>query len=153
GGSHGNGPTGIPIVPGSGTQPPPLVVAMTASAGAANTSGQTDVTLDASGTTGAGTGVSYSFYFGDGQPAWVWLTPVVTRPEWEGTYKVAVTVTDSLGRAVASTPLWLTVGDGYHAVAPVRLLDTRYGVGAPAGAVGSMQELTLQLPASVTANA
>jgi hypothetical protein len=142
-----------PSAPKPPGPPPPLVVVLAASAGAANTSGQTDVTLDASGTTGAGTGASYSFDFGDGQGALVSATPVVTRPEWEGTYRVTVTVTDALAGTATSTPQWLTVGDGYHPVTPTRLLDTRYGVGAPAAAVGSMQTLTLQLPASVTANA
>ena len=141
-----------PSAPKPPSPPAPLVVVMSASAGAANTSGQTNVKLDASGTTGAGAGASYSFDFGDGEPALVSATPVVTRPEWEGTYRVTVTVTDSLGRTGTSTPQWLTVGDGYHPVTPTRLLDTRSGVGAPAGQVRPMQALTLQLPASVTAN-
>ncbi len=141
-----------PSAPKPPTSPATLVAALKASAGTADSSGQTNVTLDASGTTGAGSGASYSFDFGDTDPPQVSSTPIVTRPEWEGTYKVTLTVTDSLGRKATSTPQWLTVGDGYHPVAPTRLLDTRSGVGAPAAPVGSMKALTLQLPASVTAN-
>ncbi len=137
-----------PPTPISST-PPPLVLALSASTGDADSSGQTSVTLDASHTAGAGGDASYSFDFGDGRAALVSSTPVVTRPEAEGTYRVTVTVKDSWGRTSTSTPQWFSVSDGYHPVTPARLLDTRSGLGAP---VGSMKALTLQLPATVTAN-
>ncbi len=136
--------------PGYATDP--LIVSLSASAGAADSSGKTIVKLDASGTTGAVPTASYSFDFGDGSAPLVSQNPVATRSEKEGTYKVTVTVTDSLNRTASSAAQWLSVGDGYHPLSPTRLLDTRYGVGAPAAAVGSMHELSFQLPASVTAN-
>jgi hypothetical protein len=105
------------------------------------------VTLDATGSAGAG--ATYSFDFGDGKAAQSSSTPVVSRPEPEGTYKVVVQVTDVYGRTAASAPQWLTVGDGYHPVTPTRLLDTRSGLGAPKGAARSV---TLSLPASVLGN-
>jgi PKD domain len=145
-------PTPVPTVPTPPPPPAPLIAALIPSTGSATTAGMTNVTLDASGTSGAGTGASYSFDFGDGTAPLVSPNPVVTRPEWEGTYQVGVTVTDSLGRTSTSTPQWLTVGDGYQAVTPTRLLDTRVGTGAPTGPVKSMQSVTLQLPSSVTAS-
>jgi hypothetical protein len=142
-------PTPVPTLP---APPPALVAALAPSTGAADASGQTAVVLDASGTTGAGTGASYSFDFGDGSAPTVSANPVATKPEWEGTYEVSVTVTDALGRTSTTSPQWLTVGAGYQPVTPVRLLDTRSGTGAPAAPVGAMQSVTLHLPSSVTAS-
>jgi hypothetical protein len=139
-------PTPVPILP------PPLVAALAPTTGTATPSGQTNVTLDASHSTGAGTGASYSFDFGDGAAPVVSATPTATKPEWQGTYKVAVTVTDTSGRTSTSTAQWLTVGAGYQPVSPTRLLDTRSGLGAPAGAVGAMHSVTLHLPPSITAS-
>lgn len=139
-------PTPMPVLPA------PLVARLTASTGAGDATGKTNVTLDASKTTGAGAGATYAFDFGDGTAPIASADPVYTKLEWEGTYKVSVTVTDSQGRTSVTAPQWLTVGDGYHAVSPTRLLDTRKGIGAPVGAVGSMQTVTLHLPSSVTAS-
>ena len=139
-------PTPVP------TLPTPLVARLTASTGAADATGKTSVTLDASQTTGTDSGTTYAFDFGDGSTPVASTNPVATKLEWEGTYKVSVTATDSQGHTSTSAPQWLTVGDGYHAVSPTRLLDTRNGTGAPAGAVGSMQTVTLHLPTSVTAS-
>ena len=110
--------------------------------------GETDVTLDATGSS-AGAGFTYSFDFGDGQNPTTSSSPTMTVPEPEGTYKVTVTVTNQYGKATTSTPQWLTVGDGYHPVAPTRLLDTRIGLGAPAGKTRAVK---LQLPDSVLNN-
>lgn len=140
-------PTPVPTLPG------PLAAHLIASTGAGDATGKTNVTLDASRTTGAGTGATYSFDFGDGAaPVVSSANLIATKLEWEGTYKVSVTVKDAHGNTSTSAPQWLTVGDGYHAVSPTRLLDTRNGTGAPVGAVGAMQTLTLQLPSSVTAS-
>jgi hypothetical protein len=139
-------PTPVP------TLPAPLVAKLTASAGASDATGKTNVTLDASATTGAGSGATYTFDFGDGAAPVVQADPVATKLEREGTYKVSVTVKDAAGHTSSSAPLGLTVGDGYHAVSPTRLLDTRNGTGAPAGAVGPLQTVTLHLPSSVTSS-
>jgi PKD repeat protein len=48
-----------------------------------------------------------------------------------GTYTVTVTVTDSLGDTVVNTVTVTTAGSDYTAYGPTRVLDTRYGTGAP----------------------
>jgi hypothetical protein len=136
-------PTPVP------TLPAPLAASLRASAGAATANGLTTVTLDASATTGADTGTTYSFDFGDGDAPLVSTSPIVSRPELEGTYYVDVTVKTSTGDTSTAAPQWLTVGDGYHAVAPTRILDTRNGTGAT-GPVKSGGSVTLQLPSLVT---
>jgi hypothetical protein len=85
------------------------------------------VTLAASGNATAD--ASYSHNFGDGATPTVSSDASVTKPEWEGTYPVSVTVTDS-GQTYTTPAQWLTVGDGYHAVTPQRIMDTRKGQGA-----------------------
>jgi len=109
--------------------------------------GKTIVTLDASGS-GASSSASYTFDFGDGNTLTT-PNPTVTRPEWEGTYPVSVSIIDG-GVTTTSATQWLTVGDGYHPVTPQRLLDTRSGLGAP---TGKTYGVALALPASVLNNA
>jgi hypothetical protein len=48
-----------------------------------------------------------------------------------GTYTVTVTVTDSLGNTVVNSVTVTTAGSDYTAYGPTRVLDTRYGTGAP----------------------
>jgi len=52
-----------------------------------------------------------------------------------GTYTVTDTVTDAGGRT-ATTSEQVTVGLAFVGITPVRVLDTRYGTGAPKGPVG-----------------
>lgn len=138
------------------TSPTPVPALLTApvkaSSGAADASenGQTDVTLAASGSN-ATAGASYSFDFGDGAAPTVSSSPVATKPEWEGTYDVVVTITDA-GQTAVSTSQWLTVGDGYHAISPQRLIDTRANsqVGSYTGPIDAKQSISVALPSSVT---
>jgi hypothetical protein len=129
-----------------------LTAPVKASAGAADASGngQTDVTLNASGSN-ATPGATYSFDFGDGSAPVVSSSPVATEPEWEGTYDVVVTITDA-GQTTVSSSQWLTVGDGYHAISPLRLLDTRASsqVGSYTGPIDAKQSVSIPLPSSVT---
>jgi hypothetical protein len=132
------------------TEPTPVPAFLTASlkpsTGTAQSDGETNVTLAASGNATAG--ASYSYNFGDGATATVSSDASVTKPEWEGTYPVSVTVTDA-GQTYTTPTQWLTVGDGYHAVAPQRIMDTRKGQGAN-GPIQAMHTVTLPLPSSIT---
>jgi hypothetical protein len=132
------------------TEPTPVPAFLTASlapsTGSAQSNGETNVTLTASGNAAAG--ATYTYYFGDGATATVSSNSSATKPEWEGTYPVSVTVTDD--DQTFSTPTqWLTVGDGYHAVTPQRIMDTRKGQGAT-GPIKAMTTVTLPLPSSIT---
>ena len=62
-----------------------------------------------------------------------------------GTYTVTDTVTDAGGRT-ATTSKQVTVGLAFVGITPVRVLDTRYGTGAPEKPVGPGGTLTLTLP-------
>lgn len=132
------------------TEPTPVPALLTASlapsTGSAQSNGETNVTLTASGNAAAG--ASYSYNFGDGAAATVSSSASVTKPEWEGTYPVSVTVTDA-GQTYTTPTQWLTVGDGYHAVNPQRIMDTRKGQGAT-GPIKAMTTVTLPLPSSIT---
>lgn len=129
-----------------------LTAPVKATSGAGESNGQTDVTLSAAGSN-ATAGASYSFDFGDGAAPTVSSSPTATKPEWEGTYKVVVTITDA-GQTTVSTTQWVTVGDGYHAVTPVRLIDTRKAtqVGPYTGPIGAQHVIDVTLPSSVTAS-
>ncbi|GAA0678952.1 hypothetical protein GCM10010193_35590 [Kitasatospora atroaurantiaca] len=61
-----------------------------------------------------------------------------------GTYTVTVTETDSIGRTSSATQQ-TTVGAVYAPLTPTRVLDTRYGTGAPKQRVGASGELRLKL--------
>jgi hypothetical protein len=132
------------------TEPTPVAALLSASlkpsAGSAQSNGETNVTLTATGNAGAG--ASYSYSFGDGTAATASSATSVTKPEWEGTYPVWVTVTDA-GQTYTTPTQWLTVGDGYHAVTPQRIMDTRKNQGAN-GPIRAMSTVTLPLPSSIT---
>ena len=57
--------------------------------------------------------------------------------ESPGTYQVTDTVTDSNGATATATVEVSTQGSAYTPVNPTRILDTRKGLGAPEGEVGS----------------
>ncbi|MBR7831716.1 PKD domain-containing protein [Actinospica durhamensis] len=133
------------------TEPTPIPAFLTASAspvaGASLADGSTNVTLTAK--SNATAGASYSYNFGDGAAATVSASSSATKAEYEGTYPVSVTVTDA-GQITTSATGYFTVGDGYHAVTPQRLLDTRYGTGGTKGPVAKNGKVTITLPTSIT---
>ncbi len=153
-------PTPIPTLPVVVTPTPtptataaatPLVAALAVTTGASLSNGETEVTLDASASTGTDSSAGYQFDFNDGTAVPVATTPVITMPKYEGTYEVTVTITDG-NQSATSTPQWVTIGDGYHAVTPQRVLDTRYGTGGTTGPVKANGKVTLKLPASITSS-
>ena len=132
------------------TEPTPVPALLTASlkpsTGTAQSDGETNVTLATSGNATAG--ASYSYDFGDGTTATVSSASSFTKPEWESTYPVSVTVTDA-GQTYTTPTQWLTVGDGYQPVTPQRIMDTRKDQGAN-GPIQAMSTVTLPLPSSIT---
>jgi PKD domain len=101
---------------------------------------------------------TYSFDFGgagaetvagNGTATWVYTTP--------GTYDVSVTVTDSLDNTASVSGPVTTFGSDYTAYGPTRILDTRFGIGAPEAKVGPQDDVRVQIagngsiPADVTA--
>ena len=83
-----------------------------------------------------GTAASASVDWGDSStsPGTVTTSTKITADhtyEQLGTYTVTVTVTDSLGDTVVNTVTVTTAGSDYTAYGPTRVLDTRYGTGAP----------------------
>jgi hypothetical protein len=133
------------------TEPTPVPALLTASLkpsiSGAESDGASDVTLAATGNATAG--ASYSYDFGDQTTATVSTDTSATKPEYEGTYPIAVTVTDA-GQTYSTPTQWFTVGDGYHAVTPLRLLDTRKGTGGTTGPIAKDGKVVLSLPASIT---
>jgi PKD domain len=74
-----------------------------------------------------------------------------------GTYTVTVTVTDNLGNTYVNTITAITAGSDYTAYGPTRVLDTRYGTGAPKAPVKARTVTQVKfagsggIPADVTA--
>lgn len=79
------------------------------------------------------------------QTCQIGVVPTATKV---GAQTATLTVSDN-GTATKTVPLSLTGSVGakgaYYAVTPARLLDTRSGVGAPAGMLGAQQSLDLQV--------
>ncbi|WP_344469494.1 PKD domain-containing protein [Kitasatospora kazusensis] len=117
------------------TQPGPLQPALVVGTGA---NGQPlSTSLDLSGTTSPWEIADIRLDFGDGTPPKDNGTGTYTTHDYRlpGSYTVTATITDQGGRtATISRPV--TVGAQFVPVAPVRLVDTRYGIGAPAQPVG-----------------
>jgi hypothetical protein len=74
-----------------------------------------------------------------------------------GTYTVTVTVTDDQSNTVVNTVTVTTAGSDYTAYGPTRVLDTRYGTGAPKAPVKARSVTQVKfagsggIPADVTA--
>ena len=117
--------------------------------------GRVPVTMDPTGTVDGGPIASYSFDFGDGTAPVVVQGAVaapLTRDLPLGIYPAALTVTDAWGRSqrIANT---VAVGAGFRAFGPVRLMDTRTGLGVRAGAVPPSGIVKLKLPQALLGTA
>ena len=118
------------------------------------------VVADASGSSGNATINQYSYNWGDGTTSTGGNSSTHTYTKL-GTYTVQLTVTDAFNQTATTDPLQVvTAGSDYTAYGPVRLLDTRYGTGAPLKPVPANGTVTLPvagyggaggIPADVTA--
>jgi hypothetical protein len=74
-----------------------------------------------------------------------------------GTYPVTLTITDPLGFTATTTSTITTAGNDYSPFGPTRLLDTRFGIGAPIAQIPAHSTFHLPIagndgiPANVTA--
>lgn len=105
----------------------PLSALLTAAA-----TGTMSAKADATKSHGLHAVTSYSFDFGDGSAPVVNSTGLATHPyAHSGQYAVTVTIIDSTGATNTSDATWVvTLGSDFTALAPVRVLDTRHGIGS-----------------------
>jgi len=94
--------------------------------------------------------LSFTFAWGDGTStsATGYSGAVVTELHTyarAGTYTVTVSVTDDYGHSATNSVNVTTAGSDFTALSPVRILDTRKGIGAPAVPVGAGKTLVLKL--------
>jgi hypothetical protein len=103
--------------------------------------GTRTVQADANGSTDTGSTITgYSFSFGDGSAPLNVNASTTSVHHWyskTGAYTVSVTVTDAAGNKATASGQYVTEGTTYTAYGPTRLLDTRNGTGAPAGAIAA----------------
>ncbi|MDH6136334.1 hypothetical protein P3T37_005759 [Kitasatospora sp. MAA4] len=95
-------------------------------------------------------GAVCSFDWGDGTTTSTALSgganpPFPHRYAKAGTYTVTATVSDNAGNRMSNNVSVTTAGSEYTPYGPTRLLDTRYGIGAPAGQVGSDKMARVQI--------
>lgn len=109
--------------------------------------GARSFSLDATGSTDTSSTINgYTFDFGDGTSPVSSTTGTTTYTYAQaGTYTVTVTVTDAAGNTATDTLAVTTTGSDYTPYGPVRLLDTRKGVGGPTAKIGSDSAIKLQI--------
>ena len=100
------------------------------------------ISLNAAITSNASASVGVTVDWGDGTSSQTWDTGTQSVPfthEYSavGVYDITVTASDSYGDVVANGGETETAGSDYVAYGPTRILDTRYGTGAPKAKVGA----------------
>lgn len=99
----------------------------------------------------------YTYQWGDGQSTQTTNTTETHRYTDPGTYTVTVTVTDAIGQSSSTQSTFDTAGSDFTAYGPIRLLDTRHGIGAPQEPVTANSTVKLKIagdgsiPTGVTA--
>jgi hypothetical protein len=87
----------------------------------------------------------YAYSWGDGQTTNS-MTPTATHTYAEpGTYTITETVTDAIGGSASNSTTYTTQGNDYTPYGPLRLLDTRKGIGAPESPIQSGFLVKLQI--------
>ncbi len=134
--------------------PAPFVAAMSVAAAGTMSAVATNKSTDAWDVT------SYTVDFGDGSTPMqaVASTPSVTHSYKKlGTYPIKITATDSQGNTATTSQQFTTAGSEYTAYGPVRILDTRHGIGGVTTPLGANATLRLKIggtgaiPANVSA--
>lgn len=111
--------------------------------------GTRTVQADVNGSSDTGSTITgYSFTFGDGKPPLNVGPNETSVHHWfdkTGAYTITMTVTDQAGNKATVSGKYVTEGTSYTAYGPTRLLDTRNGTGAPAGAVAAGGTIKLKV--------
>ncbi|NUS10758.1 MAG: PKD domain-containing protein [Streptomyces sp.] len=122
----------------------------------ATPSGSMSVQADATKSHGLNAVTGYSFDFGDGSDPVVNSTGRAAHSyAHSGRYPVTVTVTDSTGATNTSAAAYVsTLGADFTAMAPVRVLDTRTGLGTGAkGTIRAGSSVAFAVPADAALHA
>jgi PKD domain len=99
----------------------------------------------------------YTYQWGDGQTTQTTDTTETHRYAEPGEYTITVTTTDALGNTSSTSSAFTTAGSDFTPYGPVRLLDTRHGIGAPQAPIASGGTVRLKIdgngsiPTGVTA--
>ncbi|MDH6134588.1 hypothetical protein P3T37_003992 [Kitasatospora sp. MAA4] len=133
-----------PAPAASGTPDPSLAVGLSATGtsmyGVALTATVTSADFPLTATVNWGDGNTSNSSFTDASPQ-VWPHSYAKL----GQYTVSVVITDNSGNVVQNSVALSTPGSEYTPYGPTRLLDTRYGTGAPVGQVGSYQQARVKI--------
>lgn len=93
---------------------------------------------------------SYTFAYGDGQTATNTTGTASHTYTTAGTYTITVTVTDEAGNSASVTGTVTTTGSDYTPYGPVRILDTRSGLGATEAPIAAGGTLVLTIAGAGT---
>ena len=93
---------------------------------------------------------SYTFAYGDGQTATNTTGTASHTYTTAGTYTVTVTVTDEADNSATVTDTVTTTGSDYTPYGPVRILDTRSGLGATEAPIAAGGTLVLTIAGAGT---
>lgn len=132
--------------------------------GVAHASSSLAVEVDATAQNGLGVvvtdpdataGDSYTIDWGDGQTSTSTTGGASHHYDWPSTYTITETAADSSGDTGSGSTSFTTAGTLYDPVGPVRILDTRTGLGATEAAVsaGSVVQLKVAGVDGVPSNA
>ena len=120
----------------------------------ATSTGALTFSYDATGSTDTASTIdSYSFAYGDGDTATNTTGTASHTYATPGTYTVTVTVTDEADNTATVTDSVTTSGSDYTPYGPVRILDTRSGLGATEGKVAANGTLALTIAGAGTSGA
>ena len=117
----------------------------------ATSAGALTFNFDATGSTDTASTIdSYTFAYGDGDTATNTTGTASHTYTTPGTYTVTVTVTDEADNSASVTDSVTTTGGDYTPYGPVRILDTRSGLGATEAPIAAGGTLVLTIAGAGT---